>query len=300
MRGSRLTNRQKTMRQLKNTQNITDRTSSVTNSYLRDIHKYPMVSADEEVELALKIKHGGAEAEEARRRLIEANLRFVVTVANQYHQRNMDLSDLISEGNIGLVKAAERFDETRGFKFISYAVWHIRQSIISAISDKGRVVRVPQNQQNLLNLLAHLQMETMQTEQRQPTSEEFAQFADITPEKAAALIALQGKSVSIDTPLSDDSDASIGDMIASDNQTDTDINRESLRTELRELLRQILSTREQEVISRSFGIDRSEQSLDEISLALGLSRERVRQIREKAVNKLRHSKHISLLSQYLG
>lgn len=288
------------MRQLKNTQNITDRTSSVTSTYLRDIHKYPMVSADEEVELALKIKRGGAEAEEARRRLIEANLRFVVTVANQYHQRNMDLADLISEGNIGLVRAAERFDETRGFKFISYAVWHIRQSIISAISDKGRVVRVPQNQQNLLNMLAHLQMETMQTEQRQPTSEEFAQFADISQEKAAALIALQGKAVSIDTPLSDDSDASIGDMMASDSRADTAINRESLRIDLRELLRQILSKREQEVISRSFGIDRSEESLDEISLALGLSRERVRQIREKAVTKLRSSKHISLLSQYLG
>lgn len=288
------------IRQFKTSQGITDRNTLSVNNYLRELNRYPMLSIEEEVLLSQKIRKGGKEGEKAKKRLVEANLRFVVSVANQYHQKNMELSDLISEGNIGLIKAAERFDDTRGFKFISYAVWWIRQSIIAAISEQGRMVRIPLNQQALIQQYKMLAHETMQTEQRKPTVEEFAMFADIDTAKAQLVIDSISGSISTDSPVGEDNDATIGDMIISEDRTDSNVDQESLHTDLVTLINQSLNPREKEIVIRSFGIGKREQSLEDISEELGLSRERVRQIREKAVVKMKESDNSHLLFKYLG
>ena len=287
------------MRQFKNTKNITERSSISVNNYLKEVSRYPMITVDEEVILTQKIRQGGKEAEKARQRLVEANLRFVISVANQYHQHNMDLSDLISEGNIGLIKAAERFDETRGFKFISYAVWWIRQSISSTIYENGRIIRLPLNQQALLNMYSILLKETMQTERRKPTTAEFAEFANISENKAGILIEQTAKTLSMDDPLSEDTDTSIGDFVSSGSKTDESLDKESLHQDMTAILNHILSAKEKEILMRSFGINCKEEGLEEIGFAFGLSRERVRQIREKALCKIRRSNKIGILAQYI-
>lgn len=287
------------MRQFKNTKNITERSNISVNKYLKEVSRYPMVTVDEEVILAQKIRQGGKEADKARQRLVEANLRFVISVANQYHQHNMDLSDLISEGNIGLIKAAERFDETRGFKFISYAVWWNRQSITSTIYENGRIIRLPLNQQALLNMYSILLKETMQTEQRKPTTAEFAEFANISENKAGILIEQTAKTLSMDDPLSEDTDTSIGDFVSSGSKTDESLDKESLHQDMNAILNHILSAKEKEILMRSFGINCKEEGLEEIGFAFGLSRERVRQIREKALCKIRRSNKIGILAQYI-
>ncbi len=287
------------MRQFKNTKNITERSNISVNNYLKEVSRYPMITVDEEVILTQKIRQGGKEAEKARQRLVEANLRFVISVANQYHQNNMDLSDLISEGNIGLIKAAERFDETRGFKFISYAVWWIRQSISSTIYENGRIIRLPLNQQALLNMYSTLLKETMQTEQRKPTTAEFAEFANISENKAGILIEQTAKTLSMDDPLSEDTDTSIGDFVSSGSKTDESLDKESLHQDMTAILNHILSAKEKEILMRSFGINCKEEGLEEIGFAFGLSRERVRQIREKALCKIRRSNKIGILAQYI-
>ena len=287
------------MRQFKNTKNITERSNISVNKYLKEVSRYPMVTVDEEVILAQKIRQGGKEADKARQRLVEANLRFVISVANQYHQHNMDLSDLISEGNIGLIKAAERFDETRGFKFISYAVWWIRQSISSTIYENGRIIRLPLNQQALVNMYSILLKETMQTEQRKPTTAEFAEFANISENKAGILIEQTAKTLSMDDPLSEDTDTSIGDFVSSGSKTDESLDKESLHQDMTAILNHILSAKEKEILMRSFGINCKEEGLEEIGFAFGLSRERVRQIREKALCKIRRSNKIGILAQYI-
>ena len=287
------------MRQFKNTKKITERNNISVNNYLKEVSRYPMVTVDEEVILAQKIKQGGKEAEEASQRLIEANLRFVISVANQYHQHNMDLSDLISEGNIGLIKAAERFDDTRGFKFISYAVWWIRQSISSAICENGRAIRLPVNQQALLNKYFILMNETMQKEQREPTIAEFADFADISEYKASMVIEQTDKTLSMDAPLSEDTNTSIGDLVFSGSKTDESLDKESLHQDMGAILSHILSVKEREILMRSFGINCKEEGLEEIGFAFGLSRERVRQIREKALKRIRRSNKIGILAQYI-
>lgn len=287
------------MRQFKNTKNITERSNISVNKYLKEVSRYPMVTVDEEVILAQKIRQGGKEADKARQRLVEANLRFVISVANQYHQHNMDLSDLISEGNIGLIKAAERFDETRGFKFISYSVWWIRQSISSTIYENGRIIRLPLNQQALLNMYSILLKETMQTEQRKPTTAEFAEFANISENKAGILIEQTAKTLSMDDPLSEDTDISIGDFVSSGSKTDESLDKESLHQDMTAILNHILSAKEREIILRSFGIGRKEEGLEDIGVSLGLSRERVRQIREKALRTIRRSNKIGRLAQYI-
>ena len=287
------------MRQFKNTKNITERSNISVNKYLKEVSRYPMVTVDEEVILAQKIRQGGKEADKARQRLVEANLRFVISVANQYHQHNMDLSDLISEGNIGLIKAAERFDETRGFKFISYAVWWIRQSISSTIYENGRIIRLPLNQQALLNMYSILLKETMQTEQRKPTTAELAEFANISENKAGILIEQTAKTLSMDDPLSEDTDTSIGDFVSSGSKTDESLDKESLHQDMTAILNHILSAKEKEILMRSFGINCKEEGLEEIGFAFGLSRERVRQIREKALCKIRRSNKIGILAQYI-
>ena len=284
------------MRQFKNTKNITERSNISVNNYLKEVSRYSMATIDEEVILAQKIKQGGKEAEKASQRLIEANLRFVISVANQYHQHNLELSDLISEGNIGLVKAAERFDDTRGFKFISYAVWWIRQSISSAICENGRAIRLPLNQQALLNKYFILMNKTMQKEQREPTVAEFAEFADISEYKASTLIKQTDKMLSMDAPLSEDTDTSIGDLVSSGSKTDESLDKESLQHDLAAILNHILSVKEREILMRSFGINCKEEGLEEIGFTLGLSRERVRQIRETALRKIRRSNKIGILA----
>lgn len=287
------------MRQFKNTKTITERSNISVNNYLKEVNRYPMATEDEEVTLAQRIRQGGKDADKARQRLVEANLRFVISVANQYHQHNMDLSDLISEGNIGLIKAAERFDDTRGFKFISYAVWWIRQSISSAICENGRAIRLPLNQQALLNQYFILMNKTMQTEQREPTVAEFAEFADISECKARILIEQNDRTMSMDAPLSEDSDTSVGDLVPSGSRSDESLDKESLHHDMVAMLNRILSVKEREVLMRSFGINCKEEGLEEIGVALGLSRERVRQIREKALCKIRHSNKIGILAQHI-
>ena len=287
------------MRQFKNTKKITERNNISVNNYLKEVNRYPMATVDEEVTLAQRIRQGGKEADKARQRLIEANLRFVISVANQYHQPNMDLSDLISEGNIGLIKAAELFDETRGFKFISYAVWWIRQSISSAICENGRAIRLPLNQQALLNKYFILMNKTIQKDQREPTPTEFAEFADISEYKASMLIEQNYKTLSMDAPLSEDTEASVGDLVPSRYRTDDSLDKESLHQDIAAILNHILTAKEREIILRSFGIGCKEEGLEEIGFSLGLSRERVRQIREKALCKIRRSNKIGILAQYI-
>ena len=287
------------MRQFKNTKKITERNNISVNNYLKEVNRYPMATVDEEVTLAQRIRQGGKEADKARQRLIEANLRFVISVANQYHQPNMDLSDLISEGNIGLIKAAELFDDTRGFKFISYAVWWIRQSISSAICEHGRAIRLPLNQQALLSKYFILMNKTIQKEQREPTTAEFAEFADISEYKASMLIEQNHKTLSMDAPLSEDTETSVGDLVPSRYRTDDSLDKESLHQDIAAILNHILTAKEREIILRSFGIGCKEEGLEEIGFSLGLSRERVRQIREKALCKIRRSNKIGILAQYI-
>ena len=287
------------MRQFKNTKKITERNNISVNNYLKEVNRYPMATVDEEVTLAQRIRQGGKEADKARQRLIEANLRFVISVVNQYHQPNMDLSDLISEGNIGLIKAAELFDDTRGFKFISYAVWWIRQSISSAICENGRAIRLPLNQQALLNKYFILMNKTIQKEQREPTTAEFAEFADISEYKASMLIEQNHKTLSMDAPLSEETETSVGDLVPSRYRTDDSLDKESLHQDIAAILNHILTAKEREIILRSFGIGCKEEGLEEIGFSLGLSRERVRQIREKALCKIRRSNKIGILAQYI-
>ena len=287
------------MRQFKNTKKITERNNISVNNYLKEVNRYPMATVDEEVILAQRIRQGGKEADKARKRLVEANLRFVISVANQYHQPNMDLSDLISEGNIGLIKAAELFDETRGFKFISYAVWWIRQSISSAICENGRAIRLPLNQQALLNKYFILMNKTIQEDQREPTPAEFAEFADISEYKASMLIEQNHKTLSMDAPLSEDTETTVGDLVPSRYRTDDSLDKESLHQDIAAILNHILTAKEREIILRSFGIGCKEEGLEDIGVSLGLSRERVRQIREKALRTIRRSNKIGRLAQYI-
>ena len=287
------------MRQFKNTKKITERNNISVNNYLKDVNRYPMATVDEEVILAQRIRQGGKEADKARKRLVEANLRFVISVANQYHQPNMDLSDLISEGNIGLIKAAELFDVTRGFKFISYAVWWIRQSISSAICENGRAIRLPLNQQALLNKYFILMNKTIQKDQREPTPAEFAEYADISEYKASMLIEQNYKTLSMDAPLSEDTGTSVGDLVPSRYRTDDSLDKESLHQDIAAILNHILTAKEREIILRSFGIGCKEEGLEDIGVSLGLSRERVRQIREKALRTIRRSNKIGRLAQYI-
>lgn len=288
------------MRQFKCSPHITGRSTVSVNNYLRDVNRYPMATLEEEVQLAQAIRKGGKEGERAKRRLVEANLRFVITVANQYRQNSLELADLISEGNIGLIKAAERFDDTRGFKFVSYAVWWIRQAIQQAISEQGRIIRMPLNQQALQQMYNLLLNETLQTEQRKPTAEEFAAFAGIDIKKAEATLNGMLLTTSMDAPVSEDADITIGDILTSGSNSDWQVERESLQSDLHQVLDLLLDTKEYIIICRTYGLGGEEESLETVSTEMGLSRERVRQIRERAISKIRKSTHKNQLAQYLG
>ena len=290
------------MRQLKIQKSITNRNSEALDKYLVEIGRAPMVSIDEEIELAQIIKKGGRAAERAMDGLVEANLRFVVSVAKQYQHQGLTLTDLIDEGNIGLIKAAERFDETRGFKFISYAVWWIRQSILQAIAEQSRIVRLPLNQVGSLNKVNQESNRFEQENQRRPSVEELAQRTGIDEEKISQSMAASGHHVSIDAPFGEDDDNSMVDVMASgeDSRTDKHVDHESMAMELRQVLDKVLKDREKQIVCACFGIGETEKGLEEIGDKMGLTRERVRQIREKSITKLRDSGNVKILMKYLG
>lgn len=290
------------MRQLKIQKSITNRNSEALDKYLVEIGRAPMVSIDEEIELAQIIKKGGRAAERAKNKLVEANLRFVVSVAKQYQHQGLTLTDLIDEGNIGLIKAAERFDETRGFKFISYAVWWIRQSILQAIAEQSRIVRLPLNRVGSLNKVNQESNRFEQENQRRPSVEELAQRTGIDEEKISQSMAASGHHVSIDAPFGEDDDNSMVDVMASgeDSRTDKHVDHESMAMELRQVLDKVLKDREKQIVCACFGIGETEKGLEEIGDKMGLTRERVRQIREKSITKLRDSGNVKILMKYLG
>ena len=286
------------MRQLKIIKSITNRESASLEKYLQEIGKEEMISAEEEAELAQRIRKGDQEALE---RLTKANLRFVVSVAKQYQNQGMSLPDLINEGNLGLLKAAERFDETRGFKFISYAVWWIRQSILQAISEQSRIVRLPLNQVGSYNKINREISKFEQLNERRPSLEEIAENIDLPTEKIDEAISISGHHVSVDAPFAEGEDSSLLDVLVNEDipTTDKELVVESLKSEIRNALN-ILSDRERKVIEDSYGIGGQELTLEEIGTKYGLSRERVRQIKEKAIRKLRTCTKNKVLKSYLG
>ncbi|ERK39820.1 sigma-70, region 3 [Segatella baroniae F0067] len=290
------------MRQLKIQKSITNRSSEALDKYLVEIGRAPLISIDEEIELAQKIKKGGREGERAKEKLVTANLRFVVSVAKQYQHQGLSLTDLIDEGNIGLVKAAEKFDETRGFKFISYAVWWIRQSILQAIAEQSRIVRLPLNQVGSLNKINREINKFEQEYQRKPSLTELSNVTKIEEEKIDQSLMADSHHVSIDAPFQDGEDNSMVDIMASgdDTRTDKQVDHESMALELESVLKKVLKDREITIIRECFGIGCHEKGLEEIGDQLGLTRERVRQIREKSIAKLRDSGYARILMKYLG
>ena len=286
------------MRQLKITKSITNRESASLEKYLQEIGKEEMISAEEEVELAQRIKKGDKKALE---RLTKANLRFVVSVAKQYQNQGLTLPDLINEGNLGLLKAAERFDETRGFKFISYAVWWIRQSILQAISEQSRIVRLPLNQVGSLNKINREINKFEQENERKPSLHEIADKIDLPQEKIDEAMSVNSHHISVDAPFTDSEDSNLLDVLVNEDIPTTDMSlvNESLKSEIQAAL-SVLSERERKVIEASYGIGQPELTLEEIGEKFDLSRERVRQIKEKAIRKLRTSTKNKTLKTYLG
>ena len=286
------------MRQLKITKSITNRESASLDKYLQEIGKEELITVEEEVELAQRIKKGDQEALE---KLTKANLRFVVSVAKQYQNQGLSLPDLINEGNLGLIKAAEKFDETRGFKFISYAVWWIRQSILQALAEQSRIVRLPLNQVGSLNKINKAFARFEQEHERTPSPEELATELDLPMEMVSDTLRVAGRHVSVDAPFADGEDNSLLDVLVNPDSPNADrgLINESLSTEVDRAL-ETLTERERDIIKYFFGIGTSEMTLEEIGEKFDLTRERVRQIKEKAIRRLRHSSRSKLLKSYLG
>lgn len=283
-----------------NSQSITDRDNVAISCYLRDINRIERITPDDEVRLTSLIKKGGREGLRAKEQLIKANLRFVVSVANQYKRYGMELSDLISEGNIGLIKAAELFDETRGFKFITYAVWWIRQSIMNALAVNGSHIRIPVNQQNMVAKFHRMQNEMMQKEQRKLTIKEFAEMNGYDECVVAGIIEASARATSVDTPLADDSETTILDTMTSGSATDKDMDVESMKADIDRLMSHILSPNEIIVVRNYYGLGCHPSSLEEIASMIGKSRERTRQLWVKAIEKMRNSPYASRLCVYLA
>lgn len=286
------------MRQLKISKSITNRESASLDKYLQEIGHEELLTTDQEVELAQRIRKGDKRALE---RLTKANLRFVVSVAKQYQNQGLSLPDLINEGNVGLIKAAEKFDETRGFKFISYAVWWIRQSILQAIAEQSRLVRLPLNQVGSVNKITRELSRFEQEHERKPSVDEIAERVDLPEDKIADAMKANSRHVSMDAPIADGEDSSMIDFLAGDSSnTDRELAIESLKAEVSRILK-LLTDKEQKVLRAFFGIDGSpEMTLDEIGEKYNLTRERVRQIKEKALRRLRRNTKNKLLKSYLG
>jgi RNA polymerase sigma factor, sigma-70 family len=286
------------MRQLKITQSITNRESTALEKYLQDISHEGLVSVEEEIELARKIKKGDVKALE---KLTKANLRFVVSVAKQYQNQGLSLPDLINEGNLGLIKAAKKYDETRGFKFISYAVWWIRQSIMQAISEQSRIVRVPINQMGVIHKMRKVVQQFEQEYQRLPSIDEIAEQIDLPKEKIVEIMSMITKKISMDAPISTNDDGNLLDVLPNKTSpsADEDLLEEGLKKEIERLLVS-LSEREQIILRGYFGINQREMSLEEIGEQTGLTRERVRQLKEKAIKRLRCNAIGDSLKGYLG
>ena len=300
------------MRQLKITKSITNRESASLDKYLQEIGHEELLSAEEEVELAQRIRKGDRKALE---RLTKANLRFVVSVAKQYQNQGLSLPDMINEGNVGLIKAAEKFDETRGFKFISYAVWWIRQSILQAIAEQSRIVRLPLNQVGSVNKINRMLVKFEQENERRPSISEIAEKVDLPHDKIEDAMKVTGRHVSVDAPFTDNEDNNLLDILVNDDapMADMSLVKESLKEEVARVL-QILSERERSIVEAFFGINQpemtleeiaginqtAEMTLEEIGEKFGLTRERVRQIKEKAIRRLRHNTHNKVLKTYIG
>jgi RNA polymerase primary sigma factor len=288
------------MRQLKISKSITNRESQSLEKYLQEIGKVEMISAEEEVRLAKLIRNGDQQALE---KLTKANLRFVVSVAKQYQNQGLSLPDLINEGNLGLIKAAQRFDETRGFKFISYAVWWIRQSIIQSLAEQARIVRLPLNKVGLTNKVSKAVQTLEQQYEREPSVEEISEFLDMGTDEIVASLGNSFRHVSMDMPLTEGEDSTLIDVMQNPNATATDeqlAHIDSMKQEIERSLRQ-LTARQQEVIRLFFGIDEDHAlSLEEIGSRFGITRERVRQIKDKAITKLRSTSRSVHLKSYMG
>ena len=286
------------MRQLKITKSITNRESASLDKYLQEIGREELATPDEEVELAQRIRKGDQEALE---KLTRANLRFVVSVAKQYQNQGLSLPDLINEGNLGLIKAAEKFDETRGFKFISYAVWWIRQSILQALAEQSRIVRLPLNQVGSLNKINKALTRFEQENERQPTNEELSEMIDVPKDKISDTLRVGSRHVSVDAPFVEGEDNSLLDVLPNDDSPSADkgLVNESLNTEIERAL-STLTDREREIVKSFFGIGCQEMTLEEIGERFGLTRERVRQIKEKAIRRLKMPSRSKLLKAYLG
>ncbi|TAG99726.1 MAG: RNA polymerase sigma factor RpoD/SigA [Sphingobacteriales bacterium] len=288
------------MRQLKITKSITNRESQSLEKYLQEIGKVELITPEEEVQLAIRIKQGDLKALD---RLTKANLRFVVSVAKQYQNQGLSLPDLINEGNLGLIKAAQRFDETRGFKFISYAVWWIRQSILQALAEQSRIVRLPLNKVGLTNRINKAFQQLEQEYEREPSAEELAEVLELDTEEVAATLSMSSRHVSMDSPIADGEDGTLIDIMFNPNAELADeniINKESLKKEIERSLN-TLTERQQEVIRYFFGIGIDHpMSLEDIGERFCLTRERVRQIKDKAITKLRNASRSKLLKSYLG
>ena len=286
------------MRQLKITKSITNRESASLDKYLQEIGREDLITVEEEVELAQAIKKGDRKALE---KLTKANLRFVVSVAKQYQNQGLSLPDLINEGNLGLIKAAEKFDETRGFKFISYAVWWIRQSILQALAEQSRIVRLSLNQVGSLNKIGKVLSRFEQENERRPSAEELAEELDIPVDKITDTLKVSGRHVSVDAPFVEGGDNSLLDVLVNEDTPDADgtLMYESLSREIDRALA-TLTERESDIIKMFFGIGCQEVTLEEIGDKFGLTRERVRQIKEKAIRRLRQGTRSKLLKTYLG
>jgi len=286
------------MRQLKITKSITNRESASLDKYLQEIGKEELITVEEEVELAQRIKKGDHAALE---KLTRANLRFVVSVAKQYQNQGLSLPDLINEGNLGLIKAAEKFDETRGFKFISYAVWWIRQSILQALAEQSRIVRLPLNQVGSLNKINKAYSKFEQEHERKPSPEELAETLDLPADKVADTLKVSGRHISVDAPFVDGEDNSLLDVLPNTDSPNADkaLIMESLSREIDRALA-TLTERESDIVRLFFGIGCQDMTLEEIGERFGLTRERVRQIKEKAIRRLRHTSRSKLLKTYLG
>ena len=290
------------MRQLKINKRITNRSEESLNMYLAEISRVPMLSTDEEVELARAIHAGGKKGEKAKEKLVTANLRFVVSVAKQYQNQGVSLNDLINEGNIGLITAAGKFDETRGFKFISYAIWWVRQSILQAISEYSNFVRRPMNQITISNKIKNATNAFLQQHQRYPSAEELSEIISMEIDKIEKTIQTEIHVNSIDAPITKDEGSTLADVLASSSNfaADRKVDHESMCSDLNRVLYAVLNERERNIVLQSFGIGCQERALDDIGGEMGLSRERVRQIREHSIEKIRKNNWSKMLLRHVG